>query len=437
MHPLSAKDAESPPVETRKALLERIGSSSPFRRTQRLREFLDYVGRRCLQDGCEQIPEQEIGVNVFGRPTDYDTSIDSIVRANATELRKRIEAYFESEGSHESLIVEIPRGSYVPVFHDRPASTESTRSGATATVSDESPETKLAPRRGLTWLPWVGAVLIVSTVSVCWIFLWLQYRRILKSLYPWKDEPTVSALWSQFADGNRNTDVVIADQSFMLAQYVDKHVYSFNEYLNRSYIHRLQSTNVNPDMRGLLEQIAGKNMGSLSEFRLGQRILALDPQGKSIHLYSAREYMSPLLAHDNVVLIGGPISNPWQQLFTSRLNFSEQPDSSHLNPILNRAPVPGEQAIYRTDEDPLGYCVVAYLPNPNSNGKVLLIEGTSAEATEAGGNFLLSDEQLASFQTRLHVSRLPYFEVLLKTSQASDTPVSTVVTAYRTYGDSR
>jgi hypothetical protein len=71
-----------------------------------------FVGRRCLQDGCEQIHEQEIGAEVFGRSNGYDTSVDNIVRVNATELRKRIESYFEGEGADEPFILEIPRGSY-------------------------------------------------------------------------------------------------------------------------------------------------------------------------------------------------------------------------------------------------------------------------------------------------------------------------------------
>jgi hypothetical protein len=429
------KESETPASEECWALLERIGASPGLRRAPRLREFLDYVARRSLRDGCNQIHEQEIGIAVFGRTADYDTSVDNIVRASATELRKRIETYFESEGSHEPLIVEIPRGSYIPVFRHRPAVVEPIRLGSAGTATAGASETKPAARRALFWLPWVIAGLVVATLSACCISLWMQNRAIYKSLYPWKDEPTVSALWSQFVDTNRGTDIVIADQSFLLLQNIDKQVFSFDEYLNRSYINRLQATNLSPDMRGVVDLIASKNIGSLGEFRLGQRILALDPQGKNIHLYGAREYMSLLLARDNVILIGGPISNPWQQLFASRMNFIEEPDSSRFNPIHNRAPAPGEQAVYSTDANPLGYCIVAFLPNPNHNGKVLIIEGTSAEATEAGGNFLLSENQLSGFQERLHAASLPYFEVLLKTSQASDTPFSTVVTAYRTYPD--
>jgi len=83
------------------------------------------------------------------------------------------------------------------------------------------------------------------------------------------------------------------------------------------------------------------------------------------------------------------------------------------------------------------YCVVAYLPNPDRNGNVLLIEGTGAEATEAAGNFLLSENQLSSFKNTLHVDRFPYFEVLLKVSSVQGTPLTSTVEAYRAYPNLR
>jgi hypothetical protein len=74
-----------------------------------------------------------------------------------------------------------------------------------------------------------------------------------------------------------------------------------------------------------------------------------------------------------------------------------------------------------------------YLPNPSSGGEVLLMEGTSAEATEAVGDFLLSEDQLSNFRNNLHVTRFPYFEALLKISAVRGTPLTVTIEAYRTY----
>src|SRR5579864_5886903 len=111
-------------VDERRALIERVAGSAQFRRSARLRDFLLYVGGQSLKEGCPEIHEQEIGAKVFGRSPSYDRSQDNIVRVNATELRKRIELYFATEGARETLVLEIPRGAYKPVFHRRVSQTE-------------------------------------------------------------------------------------------------------------------------------------------------------------------------------------------------------------------------------------------------------------------------------------------------------------------------
>jgi hypothetical protein len=99
-------------------------------------------------------------------------------------------------------------------------------------------------------------------------------------------------------------------------------------------------------------------------------------------------------------------------------------------------PANGEHDLY-SEAGTVGYCVVAYLPNPEHNGKVLLIEGTSAQATEAGGDFLLSEDKLLDFQKMLHAAKLPYFEVLLTTSQMKGSPLDVGIEEYRTYPNLR
>ena len=120
MTPPIPHEVAAPDSKTCWSLLERVASSSQLKRAARLRELLLFVGRRSLIDGCTQVREQEIGIEVFGRSEAYDTTVDNIVRSNVSDLRKRIEAYFYGEGSRETVIMEIPRFSYIPVFRYRP-----------------------------------------------------------------------------------------------------------------------------------------------------------------------------------------------------------------------------------------------------------------------------------------------------------------------------
>jgi hypothetical protein len=207
--------------------------------------------------------------------------------------------------------------------------------------------------------------------------------------------------------------------------------------LNRNYINQLQSQNLSQDRRDDLGLIVQRNYGSLGDFRVTQRIIALDPLGKNVRLYYARDYPPTLIKQDNVILIGSRKSNPWVDLFESSLNFTVEYDPNRfVSFIRNHAPAAGEQEIYTSPPAPdpnSGYSVVAYLPNPDHDGKVLIIAGTGSEATEGAGEFVTSEDQLARFQNLLHVAALPYFQVLLKTTHLNGTPLDAKIVAYRTY----
>lgn len=102
-----------------RALVQRILASKEFQRTNRLRDFLLYVVDRKLADSPQEITETLIGHRVFGRPAVYNTGEDSIVRTEARILRQRLDRYFSKEGLAEPIILEIPKGSYVPMFRSR------------------------------------------------------------------------------------------------------------------------------------------------------------------------------------------------------------------------------------------------------------------------------------------------------------------------------
>jgi hypothetical protein len=428
------REKESIDHEACGALLERIAFSGQLRRAPRLREFLHYVGKRALEDGCEQVRELEIGVAVFGRPDTYDTSVDNIVRANATELRKRIEAYFETEGVDEKLYMEIPRGSYLPVFTIRPLKSDPPAEYPPPQVFPEpqiATPTEQTVHRMPIWQLVAGAVIIA--LCGCCAALWFQNRAMNRMMHPWQSMPTVSELWSGFLNGNRDTDLVMEDSSYLLVQNLSKQTFPFNDYLNRTYLSKIEVQDFSPEMHFAQNVVAGKILARAADVRIVERIRSLDPLASNLRIYNSREYSPGLITKDNVILLGSPTTNPWDELFESQLNFTEEPNSERESSVTNHAPTAGEQAVYNPSDQTLAYCVLAWLPKPDRSGKILLIEGTSSEATEAGGDFLLSEDQLSNFKKKLNRSKLPYFEILLRVSHVTGTPITASVVAYRTY----
>jgi hypothetical protein len=405
-----------------------------------MREFLLYVGRRSLKEGCDQIPEQEIGSKVFGRHPGYDTSADNIVRVNATDLRKRIESYFEAEGAHESLILDIPRGGYKPVFRVRPVKadafhqpTDPATSQAAATVANALGWGRASSDRRLLAL--AGVAIVILSIA-CGVLL-TEIRTMRRSLYAWQSTPSVGSFWSGILNATPKTDVILADTSFSLIEDILRKPISLNNYLSRDYVNQILSKDLSQDRRDDLDLIIKRNYGSLGDFRATQRIVALDPLGKKVRLYYARDYTPALIKEDNIILIGSRKSNPWVDLFSGSMNFTVEYDPDRfVSFIKNRAPIASEQAIYTAPPAPdpdTGYSVVAYLPNNEHTGKVLILAGTGSEATEGAGEFVTSEDQLARFHKMLHMSTLPYFEVLLKTTHLNGTPMDAKIVAYRTY----
>jgi hypothetical protein len=277
----------------------------------------------------------------------------------------------------------------------------------------------------------LSAVLAIACVA-----LLFENHSTQKQLYTWEGKPAVTAFWVDFLRSHSQTDIVVADASLTLIEDLVQHPISLNDYLNNGYMRQVESMDLSADRRSDVNQIFNRNLVSFGDFRAAQQILALTPASSSLRLELSRHYTADALKHDNVILIGGEKANPWVHLFDDQMNFSLEYDADHVGFVVNRKPQPGEQPAYTIPLDPntpVGYSIVAYLPNPSRTGNAILLAGTDSDATNAAAEFLTSEAKLERFQNALHLRKFPYFEVLLKTSHLSGTALSAEMIAYRAY----
>ena len=101
--------------------LQRILAGEGFKRSERICRFLSYVVEQTLRGRGDDLKESVLAVAVYDRPADYNPKIDPIVRNDARRLRAKLREYYDSEGSSDPVIIEIPKGSYSPVFRERRA----------------------------------------------------------------------------------------------------------------------------------------------------------------------------------------------------------------------------------------------------------------------------------------------------------------------------
>jgi tetratricopeptide (TPR) repeat protein len=96
--------------------LQRVLASQCFSRNDRLSRFLRFIVDRRLERRDSEIKESVLAVEVFGRAADHDPKQDSIVRTEAARLRARLNEYYQGPGKHDALVIEMPKGGYIPEF---------------------------------------------------------------------------------------------------------------------------------------------------------------------------------------------------------------------------------------------------------------------------------------------------------------------------------
>jgi serine/threonine-protein kinase len=95
----------------------RIIASSQFVASQRLSALLRHIVEQTVAGRAEKIKEYTIALEVFGRPESFDPRLDTIVRVQASKVRAKLKEYYAGDGARDAVLIDLPRGTYVPVFH--------------------------------------------------------------------------------------------------------------------------------------------------------------------------------------------------------------------------------------------------------------------------------------------------------------------------------
>ena len=98
--------------------VEQVLSSATFSRSDQLRSFLRYVCERSLAGNGKEINEYSVAVEALGKPPNFSPGVDSSVRRCAYELRQKLHKYYEEERPDSPIRIDLPKGSYAPLFVD-------------------------------------------------------------------------------------------------------------------------------------------------------------------------------------------------------------------------------------------------------------------------------------------------------------------------------
>ncbi|MDX2179083.1 MAG: hypothetical protein SFV18_05780 [Bryobacteraceae bacterium] len=399
---MSRLQATTPPVESgaRAELVRRVTESRAFGKSPRLREFLIDVCERTLAGHPEEVTEQLIGVRVFGRSNGYNPADDNIVRVSARHLRTKLAEYFAAEGREEPLAIEIPKGSYVPVFVPH------------ALPEPAIPPVVPNPR------PW-GWIAAAALALVCAGLTWR-----LTAI------PAPQTVAGEVFAGAPVT-LVLTDSSLVHLNRFRGGAPSLAEYVARDFKVAEAAT---PLERATHQGLLGRQITSLADISLLQRLHLMEPSlGRKLSVRHPRHMQVRDFKNGHFILMAASTSNPWVELFEGSLNFHFAPGG-----IANRAPRAGESALYspqgNADGPHSGPVRIAMLPNLSGTGRVLSLAGLSMEGTEAAVEFVTDPGRLESVHQLLgtqDLSKLASFEILIEAASMQGAPRAVRVLASR------
>jgi TolB-like protein len=122
-HPSAERDAvaEAVPPHEVEAALARVLGSAPVRASRRTSDFLAFTIGEVLAGRGSELRERVVGVGALGRSPTFDPRVDPAVRVQARRVRTALDRYYAGPGAGDPVRIELPTGSYVPVFRPNPS----------------------------------------------------------------------------------------------------------------------------------------------------------------------------------------------------------------------------------------------------------------------------------------------------------------------------
>ena len=150
--------------------LRNVFTSEAFKGGKRAQDFLQLVVEHALAGRLDSLRERMLGAEMFGRPLDYDTANDAVVRVKASEVRRRLAQYYGSLEAPPLVRIDLPAGSYVPQF-SFPSATEQPEPAVVNAPAESREQAPPLPRpswlaRPRLILALAGCVVVAAVVVI-------------------------------------------------------------------------------------------------------------------------------------------------------------------------------------------------------------------------------------------------------------------------------
>ena len=445
----------TPPDAQVREHLDIILASDEFSSSRRASELLQHFVERALTGDTARLKERLLGVDIFHRRSDYNTSTDAIVRVTANDVRRRL-AQFYSRHPVQPVRISLPLGSYVPDFIAATVSApHSTLAGSVPISSSALPHTELLPvadienpastgnldpARARVLPGLLQALGLILAVLLGW---WFRSTVHVRGGAPTNSAYTFynDLLGPIGLNGPGNTEIALTNPHVLL-------------YLGLSSPGPALGVSpkdipVPADMAAVLNKSANDNQAnfpyhhffvdSTNYTGIGESKAAfglartLEATGRNAKITEERFLNWETARQDQLIILGAPHESKFVQDTLSAANFTIGYDSIH-----NAHPLPGEQAEYSRSRsnDVLDDYGLIWMARSPSGTRILVLAGLTSAGTAGVGEFFSDPQRMWPVYQQLRAAAGSQgfpdsWQVLVRIQARQDVPVSVTPIAVR------
>jgi len=359
-----------PSQDQRHQQMQRILHSSGFRNAPTLQHLLQFLVGQAGGADAETLKESTIGVEVFGRRPDFDPKVDPVVRVQVHRLRRKLQEYYETDGKRDPILIEIPKGTYLPVFEELGGSPTHIISSVPTVVS-EAPKLEAIP----TNKPRIGKLLfrpmaaVAAAIAILAIGFWLGTRQrssgaaaASANLNANGSNDAVKSFWTAILGNDKTPIIAHADAVFLLDSYNDLFWFPHSESGYRGAVvdpALAQRYAANPALVGKAGKLYYENsyLGSGDTTAIGILANLFGRLGLKPIIEAGSEITPEDLKQHNLILVGSSFQSYAVAQFSNVGDFTFEhenaKDRDWSGLIVNGHPRPGEERVYRTERDPV------------------------------------------------------------------------------------
>jgi hypothetical protein len=385
------------------AQLDRILESSWFRTSQRSSALIRHLVMETLSGRSDELRQRPIAIKVFHRASAFDADADPVVRIAAGDARKRLAQYYDVPEHDGEIRIELPIGSYVPVFRfpniesvvdkrpepdlsisiveEPPISVDASVNSAKIDNQDPNQESHHRSRHR-----WKKTTLIIafSALPIA-LGAWFAVRSV-------RPTPGFDDFWAPVVSAQTQPLISVGD--FLTAQM--EFAPNGQRNPNPDSIGGTWKFGENPKFPHSIRALTFDNAVAASRVAI-----TLATKHRFSELRSEADTSFVDLSSRPVILIGS-YDNDWIIRITDKMRFRYQNDTAHHLQWIQDREKPAEKIGLRfadswpspTAED---FCIVVRSTDPSTGQIVVIVSGLTYMSTTAASQFASDPKFLNDF----------------------------------------